>query len=36
MKVWIPDISEHQGKVNFEKLVGKVPGIIIRIDMETM
>ena len=31
MKVWIPDISEHQGKVNFDKLVGKVPGIIIRI-----
>lgn len=31
MKVWIPDVSEHQGKINWEKLVGKIPGAIIRI-----
>lgn len=31
MKVWIPDVSEHQGKINWDKLVGKIPGAIIRI-----
>lgn len=31
MKNWIPDVSEHQGKINWEKLVGKIPGVIIRI-----
>ena len=31
MQVWIPDVSEHQGKINWEKLVGKIPGAIIRI-----
>ena len=31
MKVWIPDVSEHQGKINWEKLAGKIPGAIIRI-----
>ena len=31
MKVWIPDVSQHQGKINWEKLVGKIPGAIIRI-----
>lgn len=32
MKVWIPDVSEHQGKINWEKLkADKVPGVIIRI-----
>ena len=31
MKKWIPDVSEHQGKINWEKLVGKIPGAIIRI-----
>ena len=31
MKTWLPDVSEHQGKVNWEKLVGKIPAAIIRI-----
>lgn len=31
MKAWLPDVSEHQGKINWEKLVGKIPGAIIRI-----
>lgn len=31
MQVWIPDVSEHQGKINWEKLAGKIPGAIIRI-----
>ena len=31
MKVWIPDVSEHQGKINWDKLVGNIPGAIIRI-----
>ena len=31
MKIWIPDVSEHQGKINWEKLAGKIPGAIIRI-----
>lgn len=31
MKTWIPDVSEHQGKINWEKLKGKIPGAIIRI-----
>jgi len=31
MKVWIPDVSQHQGKINWEKLAGKIPGAIIRI-----
>ena len=31
MKMWIPDVSEHQGKIQWDKLVGKIPGAIIRI-----
>ena len=31
MRTWIPDVSEHQGKINWEKLKGKIPGAIIRI-----
>ena len=31
MKAWIPDVSEHQGKINWDKLAGKIPGAIIRI-----
>lgn len=31
MKVWIPDFSQHQGKINWDKLKGKIPGAIIRI-----
>ena len=31
-KPWIViDVSQHNGKINFEKLVGKISGIIIRI-----
>ena len=31
MKKWIPDFSEHQGKINWDKLAGKIPAAIIRI-----
>lgn len=31
MGKWIPDVSEHQGKINWEKLAGKIPGAVIRI-----
>ena len=31
MKVWIPDVSEHQGKISWERLAGKIPAAIIRI-----
>lgn len=31
MQVWIPDFSQHQGKINWDKLKGKIPAAIIRI-----
>ena len=31
MQTWIPDFSEHQGKINWDKLKGKIPAVIIRI-----
>lgn len=31
MKLWIPDFSEHQGRIDWPKLKGKIPGVIIRI-----
>lgn len=31
MQVWIPDVSQHQGKINWDKLKGKIPAAIIRI-----
>ena len=31
MNTWIPDVSEHQGKINWDKLAGKIPAAIIRI-----
>ena len=31
MNVWIPDVSEHQGKIDWTRLYGKIPGAIIRI-----
>ena len=31
MDVWIPDFSQHQGKINWDKLKGKIPAAIIRI-----
>ena len=31
MQLWIPDVSQHQGKIKWNKLVGKIPGAIIRI-----
>lgn len=31
MQTWIPDFSEHQGKINWDKLKGKIPAAIIRI-----
>ena len=26
MKLWLPDVSYYQGKVDWEKLKGKIPG----------
>lgn len=31
MKKRVPDVSQHQGKINWEKLVGKIPFAIIRV-----
>ena len=31
MQTWIPDFSEHQGKINWDKLKNKIPAAIIRI-----
>ena len=31
MQTWIPDFSEHQGKINWDKLKDKIPAAIIRI-----
>lgn len=30
-EMWVPDVSEHQGKINWDKLAGKIPAAIIRI-----